>query len=183
MRDDESLDGFVIREATRDDIPALAALHVKTWSETYPTTRRPPTYQIREQQWREQFDTTDPTWFCFLVENRNRELVGFAKGNKHQSDELPGYHGELNKIYLLREYQRRGIGRRLMGHVARRFLNQGIDTMVLFGIAQNPSCAFHEALGGEKLYAKNGEFHGGYGWRDLHQLAAILPIDVSRAEA
>jgi len=47
--------------------------------------------------------------------------------------------------------------------------------MVLFGTPQNPSCAFFEALGGERLFAKTGEFHGGYGWRDLQRLASICP--------
>lgn len=172
----ETIDSFVIRDVTRGDIPALATLHVKTWSDTYPSMR-PPTYQIRERQWREQFERTDGSWFCFVVENRSGELVGFAKGNTYASDDLPGYSGELNKIYLLREYQRLGIGRKLAGHIARRFLSQGISTMVLFGIPQNPSCAFHEALGGERLYAANGEFHGAYGWRDLQKLAAICPIE------
>lgn len=172
----ETLDTLVIREATHDDIPALAALHVKTWADTYPSVR-PPTYQLRERQWREQFAKADGSWFCLVVENRTRELVGFAKGRTYSSDELPGYGGDLNKIYVLREYQRLGVGRRLVGHVARRFLNRGISTMVLFGIPQNPSCAFHEALGGERLYAKNGEFHGGYAWRDLNKLSAICPVD------
>jgi len=44
-----------------------------------------------------------------------------------------------------REYQRQGLGRRLVGHVARRFLGQGIGSMVLFGEARNPSCAFWDA--------------------------------------
>jgi L-amino acid N-acyltransferase YncA len=165
----ESLEGVVIRDANRDDIPVLAALHVKTWSDTYPLTLHPPTYQIRERQWQQQFDKTDGSWFCFVVENGAGELIGFAKGTTYASDDLPGYAGELNKIYVLRQYQM-GIGRRLVGHVARRFLNQGISTMVLFGVPENPSCAFHEAMGGERLYAKNGEFHGGYGWRDVHDI-------------
>jgi L-amino acid N-acyltransferase YncA len=159
-----------IREATSDDIPRLAALHVKTWTETYPLTLQPPTYQLRERQWRQQFEQADGSWFCFVVENVRGELIGFAKGRRYSSDDLPGYAGELNKIYLLREYQRMGIGRRLVAHVARRFLNQGISTMVLFGVPENPSCAFHEAMGGERLYAESGEFHGGYGWRDLHDV-------------
>jgi ribosomal protein S18 acetylase RimI-like enzyme len=172
----EALDDLIIREATRDDVTALAVLHVKTWNETYPLALRRSTFETRQSQWRAQFEKTDGTWFCFVVENRHRELVGFAKGNTYASDDLPGFGGELNKIYLLREYQRLGVGRRLVGHVARRFLSQGITTMVLFGIPQNPSGAFHEALGGERLHAKNGEFHGGFGWRDLRKLAAICPI-------
>lgn len=102
------------------DIPALAALHVKTWSETYWSVRHPPNYELREYQWREQFQKTDGKWFCFVVEDRKGALVGFAKGAAYASSDLPDYSGELNKIYLLRDYQRLGLGRQLVGHVARR---------------------------------------------------------------
>ena len=173
----ESLESFTIREAIPQDIPALAALHVQAWKETYWNVRNPPTYGIREQQWRAQFNVTDGSWFCFVVENRSGELVGFAKGKTYDHTDLPDYSGELNKIYLLREYQRLGLGRRLVGCIARRFLSQGISSMVLFGTPQNPSCAFHEALGGERLIAKNGEFHGGYGWRDLQKLAILCSTE------
>jgi ribosomal protein S18 acetylase RimI-like enzyme len=120
----ESLASLVIREVTPEDIPALAALHVKTWNETYWKVKSPPTYGIREQQWREQFKAADGDWFCFVVENRKGELVGFAKGKAYNHSDLPAFSGELSKIYLLREYQRLGLGRRLVGHVARRFLSR-----------------------------------------------------------
>jgi GNAT superfamily N-acetyltransferase len=173
----EDIQALRIREVSAADIPALTALHVKTWTDTYWPVRNPPTSQIREQQWRKQFQRTDESWFCFVAENQRGELVGFAQGASYAHSDLPDYSGELRKIYLLREYQRLGLGRRLIGHVARRFLSQGISTMVLFGIPQNPSCAFHEALEGERLYAQNGAFDGAYGWRDLHRLASICPID------
>ncbi len=172
----EILDAFIIREATSDDIPALSALHVKTWNETY-RVKNPPAYQVRENQWRQQFKVKDDSWFCYVVENTKGELIGFAKGMSYTATELPGYSGELNKIYLLREYQRLGLGRRLVGHVARKFLDKGIFSMVLFGIPQNPSCYFHEAIGGKKLYSKKGGFHGGYGWQDLQRLAIVCPAE------
>jgi GNAT superfamily N-acetyltransferase len=101
--------------------------------------------------------------------------VGFAKGVRYAHSDLPEFSGELNKIYLLRDYQPVGLGRRLVGHVARRFLVQGIGSMVLFGEARNPSCAAWDALGGERLYGPGGEFNGGYGWRDLRCLASMCP--------
>ena len=42
--------------------------------------------------------------------------------------------------------------------------------MLLFGDASSPSNGFYEHMGGEKLCAKNGDFHGGYGWHDLRKL-------------
>jgi hypothetical protein len=61
--------------------------------------------------------------------------------------------------------------------VARRFLERGITSMLLFGEARNPSNGFYERLGGEKLFSKTGEFHGGYGWRDLRKLVSVCPVD------
>jgi ribosomal protein S18 acetylase RimI-like enzyme len=168
---------FIIREAIAADIPALADLHVQTWNATYPDVKKKPTYAIRERQWREAFAVADGSWFCFVVEGPNGELVGFAKGVPYDHHDLPDFAGELSKIYLLREYQRQGWGRRLLGHVVQRFLSQGITSMLLFADAGNPSCRFYEALGAERLLAANGEFHGGYGWRDLRNLAARCPIE------
>ena len=169
----EKTESFIIREAVTADIPALAELHVKTWAQTYWLTLRPPTYRIREWQWKEQFKKADGSWFCFVIENSKSELIGFAKGKTYSHSDLPEFSGELNKIYILRKYQRLGLELRLIGYVARKFLSMGIHNMVLFGVAENPSCNFHEAMGGEKLYSKHGEFHGGYCWRDLQKLAAI----------
>lgn len=168
----ENAESFVIRELVEVDIPALAALHVKTWAQTYWMVLRPPTIRIREWQWREQFKNRDGSWFCFVIENSKNELIGFARGDKYSHSDLSDFSGQLNKIYILREYQGVGLGKRLIGYVARKFLSMGINNMVLFGVAENPSGGFHEAMGGEKLIAENGEFHGGYCWRDLQQLAA-----------
>lgn len=123
----ETTESFTFRDATRADVPALAQLHVTAWSATYPGTSRPPTYAIREWQWRKAFEEeNDGSWFCLLIERPDGALVGFAKGRR---SDHPDYGGELNKIYLLPEYYRLGLGRRLVGHVARRFLAQGIKTM------------------------------------------------------
>jgi ribosomal protein S18 acetylase RimI-like enzyme len=166
-----------IREVTPADIPALVDLHVTTWNATYPDVEKKPTHEIRERQWRQAFEATDGSWFCFVVEGPGGELVGFAKGKAYDHRDLPDYAGELNKIYLLREYHRQGLGRRLVGLVARRFLSRGITSMLLFADAENPSCRFYEALGAERLYDASGDFHGGYGWRDLRSLAAVCPVE------
>ena len=164
----ETLNSFIIHEATIEDLPALVNLHVKTWNETYPGFKKPPAYEVREYQWRNQFKVTDGSWFCFVIENNKKELIGFAKGKRNEDNT-----GVIDKIYLLRSYQRLGLGRKLVGQVARRFLSMGVSSISLFGIPQNPSCYFHKSIGGEKLYGDNGEFHGGFIWRDIQTLASF----------
>ena len=163
---------FILREATVDDVAALAALHVRTFNETHCGGRSEgPTFELRERQWREMFAEPDGFAFCFVVEGPGGELVGFAKGTRHDGG-VPGYAGELNKLYVLRQYHRQGLGKRLVCQVARTFLARGMTSMLLFGESTNPSTGFYEALGAERLYAPSGEFHGGYGWRDLNSLVA-----------
>jgi L-amino acid N-acyltransferase YncA len=169
---------FIIREARAADIPVLARLHVTTFNETHAPVRMDgPTYEVREYQWRQAFQSADGSWFCFVIEGPSGKLIGFAKGQRYAHPDQPDFVGELNKLYLLREHHRRGLGRLLLGHVARRFLSDGISSMLLFGDARNPSNGFYEALGADKLFAANGEFHGGYGWRDLRRLASLCPTD------
>ena len=169
---------FTVREATSADVPALASLHVTTFDETHaPLLMNGPTYEVRESQWRQAFQSADGSWFCVVIEDPNGQLIGFAKGQPYAHADQPDFDGELNKIYLLRQYHRQGLGRRLLGHVARRFLTQGVFSMLLFGDARNPSNQFYEAMGAEKLFAASGEFHGGYGWRDLRKLASICPAE------
>jgi ribosomal protein S18 acetylase RimI-like enzyme len=161
---------FRIRDAHKNDVLALARLHVQTFNETHRDGRSGgPSFELRERQWSEFFALEDERWFCFVVEDEQGNLVGFAKGTPHDGG-VPGFAGELNKIYVLRRVHRQGIGRLLLCHVARHFIEKGIMSMLLFGEATNPSNGFYEALGAERLYDRTGQFHGGYGWRDLRQL-------------
>ena len=165
---------FHVREAIESDVPALARLHVKTFNETHRGGMPGgPSQELREGQWREAFENNDGSWFCYVVEDDQGNLVGFAKGTPHDGG-VPCYQGELNKIYLLQRVQRQGLGRRLLCAVGQRFLDRGVTSMLLFGDAANPSNGFYEAHGGERLLTKDGEFHGGYGWKDLQHLVTRI---------
>ena len=106
-----------------------------------------------------------------------------------------GLNAELTAVYLRREFQRVGLGRRLIAAVvdAQRLL--GATGMIVWVIAGNkPARAFYEALGAELLVEQAFEWDGmelleaGYGWRDLNALAAacgagqILPETESTRE-
>ena len=166
----EILDSFTFRDATEEDTPELGKLHAIAWAETY--NAKTPNIQLRQYQWQKAFtEENDGLWFCILVVNAKNKLVGFAKGKINKDEHTSQLHGDLNKIYLLSDYQRLGLGKKLFTLAVQRFLSKGINDMSLFGVPQNPSCAFHEAMGGERLYSEKGTFDGCYRWDDLKKLA------------
>jgi len=157
---------FIIREATEKDIVPLAHLHVKTWSDTYPMVMRPPNFATREWQWKELFAKKERNWFVYIIEKNDGSLIGFTKGDIEDDG-----NGNLNKIYLLREYQRLGFGRKMLCLVVKRFLSLRIKRMTVFAEASNPSCWFYEKMGGQKMRNADGSLnHGNYEWNELEKV-------------
>lgn len=161
---------YRLRDATPDDVQKLAELHVQVFRETHGGG---PDVGTRERQWREVLGRADAVAFCLVLQTGAGELIGFVRGIRHEDAASSEFQGELNKIYLLRAYHRRGLGKRLLCAAANRFLGSGVDSMLLFGDARNPSNGFYEVMGAEKLYSPAGEFHGAYGWRNLRALVAL----------
>ena len=169
---------FRIRDAGVEDAAALAALHVRTFQETHGGG---PGVATRQEQWQTILGRDDPRDFTLVVEDDTGALVAFARGTPHDGA-IPDFAGELNKIYVLRQFQRHGLGRLLVGKVAERFLGLGVQSMLLFGDARSPSNGFYEHLGAERLQSAQGEFHGGYGWRDLKAVTTACASEGSTVE-
>jgi ribosomal protein S18 acetylase RimI-like enzyme len=161
----ESLDSILFRDAVVADIPALAELHVTTWNATYRTTRGP-TVATRSWQWTEVFRKEQRRDFVLILEDHRGRLVGFTWGRPHHGE----FAGEVSKIYLRWEYHGLGLGRRMLAETARRFLERGIDSFVLFAELSNPTVSFFDHMGGERLYDERGLFSGAFAWRDVRTL-------------
>ena len=158
---------FIIREAGFDDIDALVQVHVTSWNVTYPGYHPKPSVELRTSQWKKYLLEKPGNWFCYLVEKDDGEVVGFSTGSDFNDSELP-YKAELNKIHFLKSYQRLGLGKQLVCTVVNRFLKNDLRSMILFADPQNPNILFYEKLGGQRLYDKEGNFHGAYGWKDIN---------------
>ena len=161
----ESLDSVTFRDAVAADIPALAELHVTTWNATYNTTRGP-TIATRTWQWNQVFAQESRRDFVLVLEDTNGRLIGFTWGRPREGE----FAGELSKIYLRWEYHGLGLGRRMMAETARRFLERGIHSFILFAELSNPTLGFYDRMGGERLHDDRGQFGGAYGWRDMKAL-------------
>ena len=169
-----------IREARIEDAAAIARVHVDAWRTTYPGIVPADylaslSYLEREEMWRNGLTAPEYGEFTHVAENDRRETVGFATGGPERSGKLE-YCGELHAIYLAAGSRRQGIGRRLVHSVAERLLQLQYDSVMVWVLANNPSRAFYEALGGEKFFETEVEIGGSrmievaYGWKDIHRL-------------
>ena len=74
-------------------------------------------------------------------------LVAFAAAGPARVV-LPNNAGELYAIYVLPQWQRLGLGRRLFYRTMESLASAGFDAIVTWVIAANPSGRFFESLGG-----------------------------------
>lgn len=171
---------MIIREARLEDAPDLAKVQVDTWRTTYGSIvpdqyLAEMTYEEREQKWALRLSSIDD-FFTFVVVDDASNIVGFVRGGlNHDND--PFYQGELHAIYILKEYQGKGIGRQLTTVLVKRLLASGIQSMLLWVFAENHAARrFYEALGGQYVKSNHFEISGtrieeiAYGWTDIHVL-------------
>ncbi|MCU0501995.1 MAG: GNAT family N-acetyltransferase [Anaerolineae bacterium] len=169
-----------IREATPDDAPGIARVHVATWRTAYsgivPAEHLAGlSYERSEARWHENLAGQGDGRFT-LVAEVDGAIAGFASGGPGR-DDAPGYQGELYGLYILVAYQRHGIGRALMLTAARRLAADGCKAMIIWVLKDNLQArAFYEALGGVPLSEKTITVGGAelidmaYGWPDIRSL-------------
>jgi len=173
-----------LRRATPDDAESIARVHIAAWKTTY-AGLVPDAFIERRTAW----DVRYPMWVArlregpaaFVVEDASG-VFGFASAcpmpeRPQDYDALP-FDAYLQAIYVLAGGQRRGIGRALLGAVARDLLAQGRRSMALHVLASNPSRAFYERLGAvhvrdEPLDPDMASHSAAYAFRDLTALAGV----------
>jgi len=169
--------GVRIREARQEDAAAIASIHVESWRTTYAgiipeNVIAKFTPEERERGWRRILGDGARRDFVGIAEDEG-VAVGFVSGGPTR-DRAAEFRGELYAIYLLAPFQRRGIGRRLTGALARRLLGAGCDSMVVWVLAENPARMFYAALGGAPAGEKPADIAGltevAYGWKDIRAL-------------
>ncbi|TWT08917.1 GNAT family N-acetyltransferase [Planomicrobium sp. CPCC 101079] len=141
-----------IRRAVISDAKGIAKVHVDSWKTTYaqilPASYLTSlSYEQRELLWLNNMESSE----VFVAEGKDGEIVGFSTGGPERSGNYPKHIGELYAIYILEEYQRRGLGKALVQPVIEQLQQQNIDGMVVLGLEDNSSRSFYEALGAKEI--------------------------------
>lgn len=65
------------------------------------------TYENREKKWKDIISKQA----VFVARNNKDEIVGFSNAGEERTSKYPDYKGELYAIYILKEYQGKGLGK------------------------------------------------------------------------
>jgi len=99
------------------------------------------------------------------------EVLGFVSGGyERQGDYV--YNGEIYALYVLKNYQRQGVGTKLVSTLAKQLNQFSIYSMLVRVLEHNPYRRFYEKVNGIYLRKHHMPFAGellnvaAYGWID-----------------
>jgi ribosomal protein S18 acetylase RimI-like enzyme len=163
-----------IREAFESDAETIARVDVESRRGAYrdilpDAFLQSLSVEKQREKWSERLQ--DLSTFVLIAQNESAEALGYAYGGRTEKYE-PEYAAEIFAIYVLPSHQQRGIGRTLMKSSAERLFSKGIDSLLIWVLAENPARKFYEALGGVFLRSAPAHIAGltmervAYGWKD-----------------
>jgi ribosomal protein S18 acetylase RimI-like enzyme len=177
----------MIRKATAADAPAVARVHVLSSRETYagllPEAHLARfTVESRTAMWSEVLGAAVDRTVVYVAEPAG-EVVGFGAFGPQRAVALRdrGFDAEILCLYLLRQFQRRGLGRGLMRRMADDLRQRGFRGVSLWVHQENPVArTFYERLGGRIVdemttATQPVRTEVAYAWSDLGALSAAAP--------
>jgi len=163
--------------ASSHDIPDIAKVHVDAWRSTY--------RGIVSDSYLQQLSYEKSAKRLMSIYERNESIIlmakdgdtvaGFLNGGRERKND-PVYKGEVYAIYILEQYQNKGIGHELIKAFTSFLLENGINSMIIWAFTENKYRNFYEKLGGKALrndsYTIDGKLLGetGYCWDDISSI-------------
>jgi L-amino acid N-acyltransferase YncA len=162
-----------IRPTQQSDAHSMASIYVQTWQDTYLSVI-PYDYLSsmsiarHERAFSKELD--QHRVISFVAEDDGR-VLGFTTGGYERNGDAV-YGGEIYTLYVLKNFQRRGIGTSLVSALAMQFETIGIHSMLARALKLNPYRRFYSKINGLYLQTEKQPFAGEimdmetYGWLD-----------------
>lgn len=164
-----------IRPARPEDARAIARVQVETWRSAYPgiipdRVMIDMSVDAKAAGWRRQLASAGPregTLVALAVAGGVVGFAGFGPGG------APGHDGEVYTLYVLADWQDRGVGKSLIAGAFRALSAAGMGSALVWVLADNPSRFFYEAMGGKLVGEREERLWGAalreyaYAWEDL----------------
>ncbi|WP_026908424.1 GNAT family N-acetyltransferase [Paucisalibacillus globulus] len=167
-----------VRKAVITDASGIAKVHVDSWRTTYKNiipeqALNNLSYDKRTELWKR--NITRAGNYVYVAENNQGEIVGFGDCGKREENEVE-HSGDLTSIYLLKEYQGKGIGKELLKQILHTCLELGYKRVFVEVLEDNKTRYFYEYYGAELLKTEKIVMSGKelnllvYEWDDLGEV-------------
>lgn len=168
-----------IRKASITDLTAVANVQIASNRTTYKAIM-PEEYLINlsianiTENWNERLFVNNSKEFMFIAESDEGTVVGFIAGRI--ANESNSAIGEITSFYIIEEFQKKGIGKKLLKSAAQLMNEKKLQAVALWTLKQNPSRYFYEHLGGQfagsRIIDRGGRklTQVSYLWKDISVL-------------
>ncbi|MDQ0415798.1 GNAT family N-acetyltransferase [Mesobacillus stamsii] len=167
-----------IRNAILTDAKGIAKVHVDSWKSTYRNVMpneflEKLSYDQRTDLWKRNISKEDN--YVFVAVNNDGEIVGFADCGKRESNDVDD-SGDLTSIYLLEEYQGKGIGKQLLKQLFVQFDGLGFKKVFVEVLEANKTRYFYEYYGAKLLKSEKIKVAGTelnllvYEWNNIEEV-------------
>jgi 3-deoxy-manno-octulosonate cytidylyltransferase (CMP-KDO synthetase) len=170
-------DNFIFRRATLYDLPSVAKVYVASSQNAF-SGLVPQNYleSLTEEKEKGDFWKTylKTGYQIFIAQNEKAEIIGFV-----DFEEMPTgvpFDFKLNSLYVLPDFQRKGVGNELFALAVKEIIFQGKTSMVLEALEISPFNNFYDKKGGEIVGFINHKLANEdfkclvYGWKDVTKL-------------
>lgn len=156
---------MTIRRAATEDIPHIIDIAEATWPETYGAILSPSQLRYMLQLFyssdalHDQMETQGHT---FLVLEENGRTLAFASYSP-----VDAGRWKLHKLYILPGQQGKGLGRKLIDHIAADLREKGAGALLLNVNRYNKARQFYEKLGFEVIAEEDIDIGEGFFMNDF----------------
>src|SRR5690625_614087 len=133
---------FSIRKAVYADAERISDIHVQTWKNTYTDLLEEQdltnmTFENRKTLWETVLSMKESQQNTFVIENEHN-IVGFISGGPERTDRFD-YDSEIYTIYIIDEYQKKGLGAQLLKVFSEEMQAIGYRSILVWVLTQNRS--------------------------------------------
>lgn len=146
-----------IRKAEIEDALGIAEINIEVWRTTYKGIMPDEdldnlSCENRTQFYLKFFENKENDSFVYVAEDKIQGVCGYLIGGRAEEN---AYDCEIHAIYILEEFQRKGIGSLLFKTAIDEFRKLSLNSLIIWALKDNPYKAFYRKLGGKQVGNKS----------------------------
>lgn len=164
-----------IRKAKIKDAKYITKVNIDVWNTTYRGIMTDEdldnlSYEKKEKLCKELIKDKENS-FLYVAEDNKRKIIGFVSGGRERGNDNR-FDCEIYAIYVLKEFQGKGIGRLLFKEAVKKLKDSNFKSLKIWVLKSNPYRRFYEKLGGSQVDAKNikGLDATAFGWNNIKNI-------------